>query len=116
VIVPNQHESTLLGGTDCLLEAGVQQVVTTLGARGAEIASRNGVMAVPSHRVQPVDTVGAGDAFTGAMCAMLAEGSTMEQAVRVAAVAGALATTVRGAVPSLPRREVVLRAFESGVT
>ena len=51
----------------------------------------------------------AGDAFIGAMCAELARGSSLESACRVAAVAGALAATVRGAVPSLPTRAAVDR-------
>ena len=59
------------------------------------------------HVVTPIDTVGAGDAFIGAMCAELARDESLEHACRVAAVAGALATTVRGAVPSLPTRAAV---------
>ena len=61
----------------------------------------------------PVDTVGAGDAFTGALCSQLAVGRTLEEAARVGAVAGALATTVAGAVPSLPTREAVTAAMEA---
>ena len=58
----------------------------------------------------PTDSVGAGEAVIGAMCAELARGSWIEEACRVGAVAGALATTVRGAVPSLPTRDAVLKA------
>lgn len=111
VIVPNEHESALLGGSASLLGAGVRHVVTTRGARGVQVASRAGVVEIPAHPVHPIDTVGAGDAFTGALCAELASGSTIEDAARVGAVAGALATTVRGAVPSLPRREAVVTAM-----
>ncbi|NDD86906.1 MAG: ribokinase, partial [Actinobacteria bacterium] len=50
------------------------------------------------------------DAFIGAMCAELARGSSIEEACGLGAIAGALATTVRGAVPSLPTREAVLKA------
>lgn len=107
VAVPNENEARLLGGRDHLLSLGVHDVVTTLGERGAEVANANGVALVPPHVVKAIDTVGAGDAFTGAMCAMLASGSTVQQASRVGAVAGALATTVHGAVPSLPKRQAV---------
>jgi ribokinase len=107
VAVPNENEARLLGGKEQLLTLGVREVVTTLGERGAEVASRDGLTTVPPHVVTPVDTVGAGDAFTGAMCAMLAQGWSVKEATRVGAVAGALATTVHGAVPSLPTRQAV---------
>ena len=111
VAVPNENEARLLGGKEQLLFLGVREVVTTLGERGAEVASRDGLASVPPHVVTPVDTVGAGDAFTGAMCAMLAQGWTVQEAARVGAVAGALATTVHGAVPSLPTRQAVETAI-----
>jgi ribokinase len=111
VAVPNENEARMLGGKEQLLNLGVREVVTTLGERGAEVSSRSGVVAVPPFVVNPVDTVGAGDAFTGALCAMLAQGWTVQDAARVGAVAGALATTVRGAVPSLPTRLAVESAI-----
>lgn len=111
VAIPNENEARLLGGKEQLLSLGVRDVVTTLGERGAEVASRDGLVSVPPHVVTPVDTVGAGDAFTGAMCAMLAQGWTVQEAARVGAVAGALATTVHGAVPSLPTRQAVETAI-----
>ena len=116
VIVPNEHERALLGGASVLLAAGVHHVVTTLGARGVEVVSGENVVEIPAHPVHPIDTVGAGDAFTGAMCAELASGATIVDAARAGAVAGALATTVRGAVPSLPRRDAVLAAMSGGAS
>lgn len=114
VIVPNEHEVLLLGGVDALLEAGVRLVITTRGAKGAEIASRESVVTVGAHAVMPIDTVGAGDAFIGALCAEIAMGTPIRGAVETAVVAGALATTVRGAVPSLPRVGAVRAAMRAG--
>lgn len=111
VLVPNETESAALGGTTALLGRGVRTIVTTLGDKGAAIETAEGRIDIAPHRVTPVDTVGAGDAFTGALCSQLAVGRTLEEAARVGAVAGALATTVAGAVPSLPRREVVMAAL-----
>ena len=54
-----------------------------------------------------VDTTGAGDTFTAALTVALAEGQPPDEALRFACVAGALATTVMGAQPSLPMRERV---------
>ena len=107
VVVPNEGELEMLGGTEALLGCGVGAVVVTMGERGAEIVTAGSTEPVAPYHVQPVDTVGAGDAFTGAMCAELARGSSLAEACRVAAVAGALATTVKGAVPGIPTRASV---------
>ena len=107
VLLPNETESAALGGTSALLQRGVRTIVTTLGEHGAAIETAEGRITIAPHRVTPVDTVGAGDAFTGALCAQLAMGHSLEDAARVGAVAGALATTKKGAVPSLPTRDAV---------
>lgn len=111
VVVPNETESAALGGTQFLLGAGVATIVTTLGERGAEISNNTSTVAVTPYPVNAIDTVGAGDAFVGALCAELARGETIEHAARIASVAGALATTIHGAVPSLPTRAAVMSLY-----
>ncbi len=110
IIVPNEGELELLGGAQVLLGEGAGAVVLTRGSRGAQVITGPGVVYVPPHAVDPVDTVGAGDAFVGAMCAELSRGASLLDACATGAVAGALATTVRGAVPSLPTRDAVRKA------
>jgi ribokinase len=107
VVVPNEHELGLVGGVDGLSAAGVSTVVTTRGAAGVAVVAPDGTWNQPPYLVDAVDTTAAGDAFCGALAARLADGGTVRDAVRFAAAAGALATTVRGAVPSLPRRVAV---------
>ena len=111
VVVPNETESAALGGTQFLLGTGVATIVTTLGERGAEISNNTSTVAVTPYPVNAIDTVGAGDAFVGALCAELARGETIEHAARIASVAGALATTIHGAVPSLPTRAAVMSLY-----
>ena len=110
VIVLNESESLALGGTEALLIAGVGDIVLTRGEYGADIISKASTHHIAAFVVVPVDTVGAGDAFIGAMCAELARGASLQIACQTASVAGALATTVRGAVPSLPTRAKVMAA------
>jgi ribokinase len=56
------------------------------------------------HDVEVVDTVGAGDAFCGALCAALAAGASLFEAARIGNAAGALAVTKAGAEPSMPHK------------
>jgi ribokinase len=111
VIVPNETESAACGGTKVLLDSGVKTVVTTLGEKGAQIATGSTSSIVAPYKVVAIDTVGAGDAFIGALSAELARGLTITDAAAIGAVAGALATTVHGAVPSLPTRDAVRKAM-----
>jgi ribokinase len=113
LVVPNEHELHILGGVQRLLALGARAVVVTLGARGAELHTSEGVQAVAPFAVTPVDTTAAGDSFCGALCARIAAGDPLPTALRFAAAAGALCTTRAGAVPSIPRRseiEVLLSA------
>ncbi len=81
-------------------------VIVTLGAAGALLVRPGGSpLALPVPDVSAVDAVGAGDAFNGALAALLAAGAGIEVGARRAVVAGALATTRRGAragMPTLP--------------
>jgi ribokinase len=111
IVIPNQHELSLLGGSEDLLRRGPRAVIVTLGSEGAMWFSATGSTEIPPLPVEPVDTTGAGDAFCGAFCARLAAGDPIGTALSWAAVAGALATTVAGAVPSLPNTAAIQAAL-----
>jgi ribokinase len=57
---------------------------------------------LPAHPVSPVDTVGAGDAFCGALAARLAAGDSLRDAAVYASAAAGLATTTQGAARAMP--------------
>ncbi|MFK8023376.1 MAG: ribokinase [Ilumatobacter sp.] len=101
VLVPNEHEVDLLGGRAALTDR-VGHLVVTLGSAGAEHCVADRVTGIAPFQVAPIDTTGAGDAFCGAMSARLAAGHEMADALVWASAAGAIATTVDGAVPSQP--------------
>jgi len=107
IVVPNEHEIGILGGPDRLLALGAQAVVVTLGSKGADIYSSEGVSHMDAFIITPVDTTGAGDSFCGALCARLAAGDELHIALRFAAAAGALCATRAGAVPSIPMRSEI---------
>ena len=79
-----------------------QSVVVTLGAKGTLAVHNNTLLTVPALAISPVDTVGAGDAFTGAFTAALDRGETFPVALRWGSVAGGLACRETGAQSSLP--------------
>ncbi|MGF0116944.1 ribokinase [Promicromonospora sp. Marseille-Q5078] len=112
VLVVNEHEAADLtedlAGTDpeALADAllgRVPAVVVTLGAEGSLVARRGEpVVRVPAHAVEAVDTTGAGDTYCGVLAAALARGESLPEAARLAAAAGALAVTRRGAQDAVP--------------
>lgn len=89
------------------LASGRRGAVMTLGARGAawSIDGQHGYAEPPT--VAAVDATGAGDSFCAALAVALVEGTAPGDAVRFACAAGAAATTVRGAEPSLPDRRTI---------
>jgi ribokinase len=115
-IVPNEIEAHMLTGRMTPEEAGAvllpetrRGVVISLGEQGAMAVDRAELNRFPAHKVNVVDTTGAGDAFRAGLAIKIAEGSSLEEAVRFANACGASACTIMGAEPSMPRRDVVER-------
>lgn len=104
LIAPNETESEILGGRDFLLQK-VPVVLTTLGEKGFEIATNDGVKTYPCIKIRPVDTTAAGDTLCGGLAAKLAEGATVEQAALFGSKAASVACTKKGAQPSIPTLE-----------
>jgi ribokinase len=77
-------------------------LVVTLGSEGVLAASGGRLLEVPALKIEPVDTVGAGDTFCGYLAAGLSAGLPLEQALARAAAAASLACLKPGAQPSIP--------------
>lgn len=87
-------------------------LVVTLGAAGAFVSHADGALhgdvdaayRVPAFPATPIDTTGAGDAFSGALAASLAQrDAPFAEHVRFAARFAARSTEVAGAASSMPR-------------
>lgn len=89
------------------VDATGRSLIVTLGGDGVLAATPDGDLAVHALKIEPIDTVGAGDTFCGYFGAGLAAGLPLEQALRRAAAAGSLACLKKGAQPSIPRSEDV---------
>ena len=86
----------------CLLNIA-PQVIVTRGADGADYVSRSGDRRhVVAPQVRALDSTGAGDAFCGALCAALADGRPVTEALGVAVAAGAWSVQRHGATESIP--------------
>lgn len=90
-----------------------QVVVVTLGERGALAVTGADVVSQAAFAVHVVDTTGAGDAFAAGFVVGRWFDAGVAAALRLACAAGALAATVRGAQPSMPRLIDVMALLKS---
>jgi ribokinase len=120
VLTPNEAELQALvgpgGESDALLARGVRAVIATRGAAGCTVCGAGGLrQSIPGCRVERVvDTVGAGDTFTGALAAALAGGASLVEAATHANAAAALSVTGRGAIGGMPTRAQTLAFLRGG--
>nr|ACR37799.1 unknown [Zea mays] len=94
-------------------------LLVTLGDQGCKYYARDFHGAVPSFKVQQVDTTGAGDAFVGALLqrivkdpSSLQDEKKLVESIKFANACGAITTTKKGAIPSLPTEAEVLQLIE----
>ena len=124
VLLVNAHEAALFLGKETIpgadmdaaewepvrkqfADRGLQRVLVTLGAHGSVVldsqaADTRQITRIPPTKVTAVDTTGAGDAFTGAVAARLADGASLAEAAAFASVAAALAATKKGTQTAYP--------------
>lgn len=119
LITPNETEAEGLTGVRVvdeptarqaarrLHDAGVPNVVITLGARGAYLSEPTGALLIAAPPVTAVDTTAAGDCFNGALAVAIAEGRSLPDAVAFACKAASISVTRMGAQASLPHRREV---------
>ncbi|HGN8723789.1 ribokinase [uncultured Enterobacter sp.] len=119
IITPNETEAEKL--TDIRVEndndaaraakvlhaKGIGTVIITLGSRGVWASVNGEGRRVPGFKVKAIDTIAAGDTFNGALVTALLEGKAMDDAIRFAHAAAAIAVTRKGAQPSVPWRKEI---------
>jgi ribokinase len=110
VAAENIHETKMIGSD--LVARGVESVVIKMGRKGCLVIDRNGAKHFPAFSVELVDQTCSGDAFAGALAASVAVGDNIEQAVKFASAAGALACTRFGAQDSLPKKEEIIQLLQ----
>lgn len=110
---PHEAARSMLGllGRPVLVRAGAQGAYICIPAQ-PETNTSDGVTAIPTPRVEAIDTNGAGDAHSGVLAASLALGIPMKRALLLANCAGALSATVVGPA-SCPSREEIEAAADA---
>ena len=90
-----------------LLALGPEHVIITRGAQGVLWASRHGQKKIPALKVNPIDTVGAGDAFNAGLAVGLSENESVPHSIAIGITAASLSTEKRETLASYPYRPEV---------
>ncbi len=118
LVFPNEAEAIAIAGIDDVEAAAVAiaglgtdsrgggpLVVVKRGRGGALVASMHGVLdRVSAYPVDAVDTTGAGDAFDAGFLAAWLDASSDTEALRMAAISGAMSTRAVGGTESQATR------------
>lgn len=110
---PREAAHAMLGllGRPVLVRAGAEGAYVGRPTQPATNTTADDVTAIPTPRVEAIDTNGAGDAHSGVLAAALAQGLPLERALLLANCAGALSTTVVGPA-SCPTRDQIEAAAD----
>ncbi len=119
IITPNETEAEKLTGirvnsdedasnaAQVLHTKGIDTVIITLGSRGVWASVKGEGRRIPGFKVKAIDTIAAGDTFNGALMTALLENHALDEAIRFAHAAAAIAVTRKGAQPSVPWRKEI---------
>jgi ribokinase len=107
MVTPNEIESNQLFGQDLgtVIRQHPNQLIVTLGEKGAVYFDGEKEVHVPAVLTEPVDTTGAGDTFNGALAAFLSKGYSLEEAVKAGNLASSIAIQKVGAQTGIPTLE-----------
>lgn len=103
--LPDMEISTLAAAAEALCRDGVENVVVSLGARGALFAGKEEILLAKGPEVTVKSTVGAGDTVTAAMIFAHESGMSLPDAARLAVGAATAKVTREGSSP--PKREEI---------
>jgi len=114
---PREAAQTMLAVLDrpVLVRAGADGAYFARPTQPATNISTDDLIAIPTPKVEAIDTNGAGDAHSGVLAAALAQGIPMERALLLANCAGALSTTAVGPA-SCPTRDQIEAAADALAT
>ena len=105
LITCNKTECQTIFGTDdvesCVLKYP-NKLIVTLGSEGLMYYNGQEIIRIPAIETKVVDTTGAGDTLNGNLCAFLASGMSLQEALEKAVYAAAMKVTVQSAQAGMP--------------
>lgn len=114
ILIPNEHELQIAAGIDDFAAAAKKVasltrigIAVTLGAKGVHWISLKENYVIPAFPTTPVDTVGAGDCFSGFLATAIASGEPLRESLIKACAAAALKVQRNGAQTGIPLKEEV---------
>ena len=114
LITPNETETKILTGIEVhdensaeracaiLFQKGVQNVLITMGSRGAFFMNEKEKLMIEAPKVTAIDTTAAGDVFNGCLAVFLAQKMSWRTSIQQATKAAAISVTKMGAQTSAP--------------
>ena len=114
LIKPNEEEISAYFGREIrsvseaksaalsLCERGIENVMISLGDRGAVLATESGVWSAVPPKIDAVSTIGAGDSSIGGFLAAISEGKSQKDALALAVAFGTAACLTNGTRPPSP--------------
>lgn len=119
IVFPNEEglfsytkATNIEDGAKDLLSLGVEIVVVTEGAKGAELFTRNEHYTVPALATHVEDTTGAGDCFNGSFVAALTMGYSLKDCLLLASAVAAEQVSVSGCRTKLLSAEQAKEVLE----
>lgn len=100
--MPVDTDEQVLAAGNKLIEAGIKNVIVTMGSRGSMLINKDGHNKILPYKVNAIDTSGAGDAFIGSFSKYYVEHHNILEAMKVASAFAALSVTRRGTQKSYP--------------
>ena len=89
-------------------KSNIKNVIVTLGDKGAKIINKDGEKIIAGNKVKAIDTVGAGDCFTGVFAGCLANDYDIDKCLSTSNLAASKSVTKKGAAISYPKRNEII--------
>lgn len=121
ILIPNEHEASLLTGIPisnrasaesaltAIRNTGIDTVIITLGSQGSIYNIHENIFFCEARKIKCVDTTAAGDTYIGGLTTMLEKGHSFADAVAFATAAAAITVSGHGAADSIPTFDEVER-------
>ncbi|PEJ58804.1 ribokinase [Bacillus sp. AFS002410] len=110
-LTPNEHEYEIVFDSKLPMEELLinypNQLIITCGTDGVVYYDGQEIVRVPAIKVEPVDTTGAGDSFSGAFAVAVSEEKNLYDSIRFGTIVAGLSVTKKGAQTGMPYRSEV---------